>query len=68
MITCSSWLRLGVLGWSLQIAGAGVVATIRLRDRKQAKFESPVGVGPERIILREVSHVVDGSGPWAVSA
>lgn len=28
------------------------MATIRLRDGKQAKFESAFGVGQERIILR----------------
>lgn len=60
MITRSSWLWLGILGWSLQIPGVGAAATVSLRDRKQAKFESPFGVGQERIILREVSHLVDG--------
>lgn len=56
--TCSSWLWSGVFDWSLQIPDAGVVATVRLRDREQAKFESPFGVGQERIILREVSYLV----------
>lgn len=59
-LTFSSWLWFGVFDWSLQIPGVGVVATIRLRDRKQAMFESPFGVGQEGIILREVSHLVGG--------